>query len=99
MSTTAPSTDSPPVRRIVRTTDDRIVAGVCGGLGRYFNVDPTLVRIVLAALVLLGGIGAVAYLAAWVLIPEEGQEHAILHQSATADTGRLAVSSICRRIT
>ena len=48
-----------------------MIAGVCGGLGRYFNVDPVLFRIAFAASLLLGGVGGLLYLAAWVFVPEE----------------------------
>ena len=49
-----------------------MIAGVCGGLGRYFNVDPVLFRIAFAASLLLGGVGGLLYLGAWVFVPEDG---------------------------
>ncbi|HEV2812400.1 MAG TPA: PspC domain-containing protein [Solirubrobacteraceae bacterium] len=61
-------------RRLTRTSGDRIVGGVCGGIGRYFGIDPTLVRIGFVGLALLGGTGLVVYAAALLLVPldEEG---------------------------
>ncbi len=53
------------------------MAGVAAGLADYFDVDVTLVRIGLVALTLLGGAGVPLYVAAWLLIPEEGSEVAI----------------------
>ena len=47
-----------------------MIAGVAGGLGRYFNVDPVIFRIAFAASLLIGGLGGLVYLAAWVFIPE-----------------------------
>lgn len=64
-------TTPPPVRPVlVRSRDDRMIAGVCGGLGRYFGIDAVLVRIVFVVLALAGGSGLLAYLVAWVLVPE-----------------------------
>ena len=58
------------VRRIRRSTDDHVIAGVCGGIAEYFAIDPVIVRIaaVLAAL-FSGGAGLLAYLGAWIFIP------------------------------
>jgi phage shock protein PspC (stress-responsive transcriptional regulator) len=68
-----PTTAAPPPRRLYRTRDDRVIAGVCGGIARYFNVDPVLVRVGAVALAFLGGAGLLAYLAAVLLIPKEGE--------------------------
>jgi phage shock protein C len=57
-------------RQLRRTRQDRVFGGVCGGLGRYFGVDPVLLRIVAVVLALSGGFGFLAYLIAWVAIPE-----------------------------
>ncbi len=59
-------------RRLVRSAQDRIIAGVCGGVGAYFNVDPTWVRLAWAILTVASvGIGAILYLVAILAIPEE----------------------------
>jgi phage shock protein PspC (stress-responsive transcriptional regulator) len=68
-----PTTVAPPPRRLYRTRDDRVIAGVCGGIARYFNIDPVLVRVGAVALAFLGGAGLLAYLAAVLLIPKEGE--------------------------
>jgi phage shock protein PspC (stress-responsive transcriptional regulator) len=71
----APATDyRPEGRRLSRSTDDRMLAGVAGGIARYLDVDVTLVRIGIAALTLLSGAGAVLYAAAWLLIPADGED-------------------------
>jgi phage shock protein C len=63
---------------LARTRDGRIVAGVCSGLGAYFGIDANLIRLILAVItVFTGGFGALAYLAAWVVIPEEGEKTSI----------------------
>jgi phage shock protein PspC (stress-responsive transcriptional regulator) len=60
-------------KRLTRSRSDRIIGGVCGGLGRYFNVDPLLFRIGAVALVFVGGAGILLYLAALLLVPNEGE--------------------------
>ena len=62
---------APPARRLTRTSDDRILGGVAGGLGRYFGVDPIIPRIAFAALVFAGGFGVLAYVAAWLFVPDD----------------------------
>ncbi len=51
-----------------------MIAGVCGGIGEYFNIDPTLIRIIWAALVISGGTGLIAYIACALIIPSEEDE-------------------------
>jgi phage shock protein PspC (stress-responsive transcriptional regulator) len=68
-----PTTAAPAPRRLYRSRGDRVLAGVCGGIARYFNVDPVLVRVGAVALVFLGGAGLLAYIAAVLLIPNEGE--------------------------
>lgn len=57
-------------RRLYRSRDERVVGGVCGGLAEYFGIDPLIVRIITVALVFAGGAGFLAYLAAWLLVPD-----------------------------
>jgi phage shock protein PspC (stress-responsive transcriptional regulator) len=63
--------EPPQPRRLLRTRSDRMIGGVCAGLGRYFNVDPILFRIGAVVLAFVGGAGLLAYLAALLLIPSE----------------------------
>src|SRR5215204_1519818 len=63
--------ESPRPRRLLRTRSDRVIGGVCGGLGRYFNLDPIIFRIGAVVLAFIGGAGLLAYLAALLLIPSE----------------------------
>ena len=58
-------------KRIYRSNKDRILGGVCGGLGAYLNLDPVLLRVVWAIAFFFGGVGVLAYIIAWILIPEE----------------------------
>jgi phage shock protein PspC (stress-responsive transcriptional regulator) len=68
---TAPQPPSP--KRLTRSRSDRVIGGVCGGLGRYFNVDPLFFRIGAVVLAFVGGAGLLAYLAALLLVPAEGE--------------------------
>jgi phage shock protein PspC (stress-responsive transcriptional regulator) len=64
-------------RLLRRAVDGRILGGVAAGLATFFALNVTHVRIALVALSFLGGAGVPLYLAAWLLIPEEGSESAI----------------------
>src|SRR5947208_4366052 len=68
---------APPRRRLQRSRSDRVVAGVCGGLGDYFDVDPVIFRIAFVVLAFVGGAGFLLYPAAWLLIPGEGHRTSI----------------------
>ena len=58
-------------RRLYRSRTNRSIAGVCGGLGEYFKVDPTLIRILFVLFALAGGPGLLAYIILWLVMPEE----------------------------
>jgi phage shock protein PspC (stress-responsive transcriptional regulator) len=70
-------TDQPGTGQLRRSGDDRMLAGVAGGLARYLDADATVVRVIIAALVLFTGAGAALYLAAWLLIPADGDDESI----------------------
>lgn len=73
-----PPPGSPPVGpRLLRRSDrNRVAAGVAGGLGEYFGVDPVLFRVLFAVAAFFGGAGILAYIIAWAAIPERGAPHA-----------------------
>ena len=60
--------------RLTRSRRHKVIGGVCGGVGRYYDVDPVIFRVPLAVLSVIGGLGCVAYGLAWLLIPFEGEE-------------------------
>jgi phage shock protein PspC (stress-responsive transcriptional regulator) len=66
-------THTPTVRRLERSSSDKMLAGVCGGLGRYFELNPTVFRVGFVVLTLLGGAGVLVYLAAALVMPGEGK--------------------------
>jgi phage shock protein PspC (stress-responsive transcriptional regulator) len=59
--------------RLTRSTSNRWFTGVCGGLAEYTGIDPTIVRLAVAVLALMGGTGVCAYVLAWLLIPSADQ--------------------------
>lgn len=60
-------------RRLTRSTTDRKIAGVCGGLAKYLNIDPTVVRIIFLIALLSASFGFWAYLIVWIAAPEDNQ--------------------------
>jgi phage shock protein PspC (stress-responsive transcriptional regulator) len=74
MTETTHSFDNAAVKRLERSRSDRKLAGVCGGLARYFDIHPAVYRVGFVILTLLGGAGIIMYLAAALVMPEEGKE-------------------------
>ena len=66
-----------PVPVLRRSTDDRVVAGVAGGLGRYLGIDPVLIRIAFVLLTVFGGSGVLLYIVGVLAIPEERSGDAV----------------------
>ena len=59
-------------KKLLRTLENRMICGVCGGIGKYFNVDPTLVRLIWVLAAFAGaGSGLLVYIIAAIIIPEE----------------------------
>lgn len=61
-------------KRLYRSRKDSTIGGVCGGVGDYFGIDPTFVRIITVLLFFADGIGFLAYIIAWIIIPQEPLE-------------------------
>ena len=63
------------MKRIYLSRSDRKIGGVCGGIGEYFDKDPTLIRVIYILLTLFSfGFGMIAYLAMWLIIPRKPEE-------------------------
>ncbi|MCK9410923.1 MAG: PspC domain-containing protein [Prolixibacteraceae bacterium] len=58
-------------KRLMRSVKDKMIAGICGGLADYFNIDSTLVRLGFVFTVLFAGTGILAYLIMWIIVPKE----------------------------
>ena len=86
----ATATDQPETGQLRRSGDDRMLAGVAGGIARYLNADATLVRVIITALALFTGAGAALYLAAWLLIPADGDDQSIAAAWLASRRGRFS---------
>jgi phage shock protein PspC (stress-responsive transcriptional regulator) len=87
-TTPAPQVRSSP-RRFLRSHDDRIIAGVAGGLGRYFDIDPVIIRIAFGVSVLFGGLGVLAYLAVALFVPSDDGTGAPVEGGRGRDVARV----------
>jgi phage shock protein PspC (stress-responsive transcriptional regulator) len=65
-------------KTLERKRQGRLLAGVCAGLGSYFGLDYTLVRLIFVVASFFGGAGALVYVVAWAVVPEEGENESIL---------------------
>src|SRR6056297_755697 len=73
-------------KRLYRSRDDRVLAGVCSGLGKYLDVDPVIIRLIWAATILLAGAGIFLYIVAWIIIPEEPITRKRTEEQAESDS-------------
>jgi phage shock protein C len=62
------------INKLYRSRDDKIIAGVCGGIAKHFNIDPIWIRLATVFLCLINGIGIILYILAWILVPENPKE-------------------------
>jgi len=87
-------------KRLVRSRNDRMIAGVAGGLAAMLNIDPLLVRIVLLALAFLNGFGFMLYLALWLLVPNEDSATVDAREQVRENVGEMqsAASSMVQRV-
>ncbi|MEV7417863.1 PspC domain-containing protein [Streptomyces sp. NPDC089919] len=96
-ATTAPgdpaAAERPPLRRSRR---QHVLAGVCGGLGRHFDLDPVIFRIVLGVLAATGGVGLIFYGFAWLFVPLEGDEE---NEAKKLLTGRIEGATLAALLT
>jgi phage shock protein C len=88
-----PESDSDQ-RRLRRSRSDRVIAGVCGGLGRYLGVDPVLIRIAALILVFAGGAGVLLYVIGWIAIPEDEEGADAATPGTTPASSRVVVGGL-----
>ena len=67
--------------KLYRSNSDRMIGGVCGGLGAYLNVDPVFIRLLFVLLLFGSDFGFLLYLVLWILIPEEGKSYGFKDES------------------
>jgi phage shock protein C len=66
-------------RKLYRSRTDSRIAGVCGGLGEYLDVDPTIIRLIFVLLALTGGHGVLLYIILWLVMPHASQGQSASH--------------------
>ena len=71
------------MKKLYRSESDRKIAGICGGLGDYFDVDPVIFRAVFVVLLIGAGSGLLLYLILWFIIPTEGDVKPTTHEPDT----------------
>jgi phage shock protein C len=80
------------MKNLYRSRKDRVVSGVCGGLGKTFGVDPVIIRFLWVALMLTYGFGVLAYIIAWIIIPTEPVEaESQTSQTSSNKEGRVEI--------
>src|SRR5665648_1240275 len=62
------------IKKLYRSKKDSMIAGVCGGIAEYFDVDSTLIRLLAVIVALLGGAGVVVYIIAWIIVPQKPEQ-------------------------
>jgi phage shock protein C len=67
------NSEKPNYSPIYRSEKNKILGGICGGLGEYFGIDPTIIRIIFVLLTIFGGSGILIYLVLWMILPSESQ--------------------------
>lgn len=72
-------------KKLYRSSHDKIIAGVCGGLAEYFDVDPTIVRLLFVLAVVMGGGGVILYLILWLIMPKSVGESAVINEQRVRD--------------
>jgi phage shock protein C len=76
-------------KRLYRSRRNSMIAGVCGGLGEYLNVDPTIMRLVAVLLIFADGIGLIAYIIAWIIVPRNPEMEAEVVAPERSELNRL----------
>lgn len=73
-------------KQLTKSSTDKVIDGVCGGIAEYFEVDSTIIRILWALAVFLGGTGVIAYIVCMIVIPDEDKVKARAEGSTTIET-------------
>jgi len=85
----------PKQAKLLRNPYDKVVGGVCSGMAHYFDIDPVIIRLIWAVLVLVGGVGVVAYIIAWAIIPAAKSPEELLYMS---DSSANTINDITRNM-
>jgi len=84
-----------PMERLYRSSTQKVLGGVCGGLGEYFNIDPTLVRIIYILVTVATGIllGLALYIVLWLIVPSEASVGKSIRESMRENVDEMAQSA------
>lgn len=74
-------------RRLQRNPNDKVIAGVASGIADFFGLDPTVVRVIWALTMLLGGLGVIVYIILWIVVPEGDSDRTVAHDLRDKTTG------------
>lgn len=85
----------PEPRRLYRSRTDKVIAGVAGGLGEFFSIDSTIVRLLFVLLTVFGGSGVVIYIILWILVPAAGSSG----KAGSEETVKHNVKEVEERVT
>jgi len=80
--------------RLYRNKKDKMIAGVCSGLGSYFDIDPVVVRLVFIIATFISGVGLIAYLILWVAVPEKQDVIVTSYNAGVSDAGTINFSDV-----
>lgn len=81
------------MQKLRRSRKDRMIGGVCGGLGEYFHIDPVIIRLIFVLLLFANGIGLLAYILFWIIVPEEPSEGGEVQSKEEEDMTKAATRS------
>lgn len=89
-------TPTPTAPRLYRSTTDKVVGGVCGGLAAYFKIDPVLVRLAFVVFALAGGASVLLYIVLWIAVPagDTGTPVAIVRGTETTAVVLIAIGAL-----
>lgn len=78
-------------KKLYRSSSDRVIGGVCAGLGNYFDIDPIVFRLIFILLAVFGGSGVIVYIIMWILIPEQGEKRSNdMEENIKTGAGKMA---------
>ena len=86
-------------KKLYKSKEDRVIAGVAGGLGEYFEIDPVIIRVLFVVALLAGGGGFIAYVILMIVMPEENEVNSETKKEIKEDGKKVEKSADNRRIT
>jgi len=85
-------------KKLYRSKKDRMIGGVCGGIAEYFDIDPVLVRIIAVLTIFANGIGIIAYIIAWIIIPQNPEQVSEKKEGGLREKAEETIQNIGERV-